>query len=133
MVYAKYIKRNGKTFGPYFYENKKVNGKVVTKYLGSDLRKIRKEQRGQKKFGSKFFVFGGVFLFLILGLFFVTLPFTGNITLDILPSRDISSGIPIGVQLAECDYHFRSWCSFVAKDIPDSGLEEPYPDRQDQE
>ena len=29
MVHKKYIKRNGKVYGPYLYENKRVNGKVV--------------------------------------------------------------------------------------------------------
>ena len=34
MVYKKYITRGGKKYGPYLYENKRVNGKVVTNYLG---------------------------------------------------------------------------------------------------
>ena len=34
MVHEKYTKRGGKIYGPYLYENKRVNGKVVTEYLG---------------------------------------------------------------------------------------------------
>ena len=34
MVYKKYIKRNGKTFGPYIYHSKKIKGKVITEYRG---------------------------------------------------------------------------------------------------
>ncbi len=34
MVFKKYIRRGGKTYGPYLYENKRVNGKVVTRYVG---------------------------------------------------------------------------------------------------
>lgn len=34
MVHKKYIKRGGKTFGPYLYENYRENGKTKTKYLG---------------------------------------------------------------------------------------------------
>jgi len=34
MVYKKYIKRGGKRYGPYLYKNERINGKVVTSYLG---------------------------------------------------------------------------------------------------
>jgi len=34
MVFKKYIKRGGKTYGPYLYENTRVNGKIITTYLG---------------------------------------------------------------------------------------------------
>ena len=41
MVHKKYIKKGGKKFGPYLYETKRVNGKVVTRYVGKpgDVRK----------------------------------------------------------------------------------------------
>lgn len=35
MVFKRYIKRDGKVFGPYFYESKRVDGKVISKYKGS--------------------------------------------------------------------------------------------------
>jgi len=34
MVYKKYIKKDGKKYGPYLYENERINGKVVTRYVG---------------------------------------------------------------------------------------------------
>jgi len=34
MVYTKYIKRGNKLYGPYAYQSKRVNGKVVTEYHG---------------------------------------------------------------------------------------------------
>ncbi len=34
MVHEKFTKRDGKTYGPYLYENKRVNGKIVTRYIG---------------------------------------------------------------------------------------------------
>lgn len=34
MVYKKYIKKNGKTYGPYIYQSRRVNGKVVSNYHG---------------------------------------------------------------------------------------------------
>lgn len=45
MAYKKYIKRNGKIYGPYIYHSKRVDGKVVTEYKGSkkiDFDKARK-------------------------------------------------------------------------------------------
>jgi hypothetical protein len=33
-VHKKYTRVKGKVYGPYLYENKRVNGKVVTSYLG---------------------------------------------------------------------------------------------------
>jgi len=34
MVYKKYIKKNGKIYGPYNYQSKRVDGKVVSEYVG---------------------------------------------------------------------------------------------------
>jgi hypothetical protein len=36
MVYKKYIKKDGKLYGPYIYQSKRINGKVVSEYLGVD-------------------------------------------------------------------------------------------------
>ena len=35
MVYKKYIKRNGKLYGPYIYHSRRVNGKVISEYQGT--------------------------------------------------------------------------------------------------
>jgi len=45
MVYKKYIKRGGKLYGPYKYHSRKVNGKVITEYLG----KADKKSKSKKK------------------------------------------------------------------------------------
>ncbi len=42
MVYEKYIKRNGKMYGPYLYESKRVKGEVVTFYYGKKRSFIQK-------------------------------------------------------------------------------------------
>ncbi len=34
VVHKKYTYKNGKRYGPYYYETKRVNGKIVTTYLG---------------------------------------------------------------------------------------------------
>jgi hypothetical protein len=39
MVYKKYIKRNGKVFGPYYYESYRENGKVKTRFISKPTRK----------------------------------------------------------------------------------------------
>ncbi len=36
MAYKKYIKKNGNIYGPYIYHSKRVDGKVVTEYKGTD-------------------------------------------------------------------------------------------------
>ena len=36
MVYKKYIKKDGKLYGPYIYESKRIDGKVVSQYHGSN-------------------------------------------------------------------------------------------------
>jgi len=41
MVHKKYIKRDGRIFGPYLYENYRENGVVKTRYLGKGEEKAR--------------------------------------------------------------------------------------------
>lgn len=56
MVYKRYIYKNGKKYGPYFYESKKENGKVISNYLG------KKESVSLKKFVLFFFIIFGIIL-----------------------------------------------------------------------
>ena len=39
MVYKKYIKRNGKVYGPYYYKSYRENGKVITKFISGPKQK----------------------------------------------------------------------------------------------
>jgi len=57
MVYKKYIKRNGKTFGPYYYESYRENGKVKTRFISGP--------KASGKISYKKWI-GGVILFLIM-------------------------------------------------------------------
>ena len=75
MAYEKFIKKDGKTYGPYIYHSKRIDGKVVSEYHGS--RKI-----DYKKF---FLLAFGV---LLLAIFIYLLGFsdkgiTGNAILDL--------------------------------------------------
>src|SRR3989344_5204132 len=80
MVHKKYTFKDGKKYGPYLYENKRVNGKVVTTYLGMGEQK--------KKFDNRKFLIIGlvVGLILVLLLLFSSLQdifFTGKASLDV--------------------------------------------------
>lgn len=77
MVYEKYIKKRGKVYGPYLYENKRVNGKVVTSYLGS-------VDSGDKFRGlNKTFIIGSLAVILLLFFVFYSFSFTGRVSLDV--------------------------------------------------
>lgn len=56
MSYKKYIKRGGKTFGPYVYHSKKIDGKVISEYQG----------KYEKKNNKKIWIFVLVGLILLL-------------------------------------------------------------------
>jgi len=47
MAHKKYIKRDGKTFGPYYYENYRENGKTKTRYLGTSLKNHHKKKKAK--------------------------------------------------------------------------------------
>lgn len=47
MVHKKYIRRGKKVFGPYLYENYRVNGITKTRYLG----RAPKEKKSRRKRG----------------------------------------------------------------------------------
>ncbi|MDP7521157.1 MAG: hypothetical protein QF567_02900, partial [Candidatus Pacearchaeota archaeon] len=76
MVYKKYIKREGKVYGPYSYHSRRVNGKVVSEYHGAE-KKI--------SYGKFLWIFLGVFLIiaLIYGATSFNSQISGKVTLDI--------------------------------------------------
>lgn len=63
MAYKKYIQRNGKLYGPYLYESKRVDGKVISEYRGGPSKKTF----SSKKIKDFLFFFG---LFVIIGMLF---------------------------------------------------------------
>ncbi len=79
MVHKKYTYRDGKRFGPYYYETKRNGDKIITTYLGNKNPKINNSP-------TRFFLkniapFLAIFLF--LALLFLPVYFTGNLALDI--------------------------------------------------
>ena len=81
MVYKKFIKRNGKLYGPYYYSNKRVNGRVITRYHG--IARDSPPQDAKKLLLSILFT-GLVVITLLLLFEYISLP-TGKVTLDIKP------------------------------------------------
>jgi hypothetical protein len=79
MVYKKYIKKNGKFYGPYIYNSRRVDGKVISEYQGVDKKDNKR------------------FVFLILGiLFLVALTFfvfnsKGKISGNVVANNQIST------------------------------------------
>ena len=45
MAYEKYIKKNGKVYGPYLYHSKRVDGKVISEYRGQNITKKPSKKR----------------------------------------------------------------------------------------
>jgi len=68
MVYKKYIKRNGKLYGPYTYHSRRVNGKVISEYRGTSNNNYK---------NVLVFVFG-ILALILLAFFFFNL--NGKIT-----------------------------------------------------
>lgn len=76
MTYKKYIRKNGKVYGPYIYSSKRIDGKVVSEYHGF---------KEKKPFNKNIFIFAGMFI-LILSLFLVVLinpRFSGFVTMNL--------------------------------------------------
>lgn len=45
LVYKKYITKNGRVYGPYFYESKRVNGRVISQYHGIEKSNFGKNNK----------------------------------------------------------------------------------------
>jgi len=102
MAYKKYIKRGGKVYGPYVYHSKRVNGKVVSEYMGS--------QKGKPDFKKISLVFLGIFVLLTLIYFFNNLggEITGRSVLDFdITNLDPEAGLidgSLNLSLQEEDF-----------------------------
>ena len=76
-MHKKYTYKNGKKFGPYYYETKRVNGKVVTTYLG----RKHSEKKLNKSIWSIFAI--AILGVLLLAFLFYPGTLTGRVALDI--------------------------------------------------
>ena len=72
MAYKRYFKRNGKTFGPYYYESyRDENGDVKKRYIG----KVEPEK---KKISVGKLVLGGLVLFSVVAIVLVSVQISGD-------------------------------------------------------
>src|SRR3989344_4039106 len=80
MVYKKFIKKNGKIYGPYTYHSRRENGKVVSEYHGKS-SSLGISNSKVTHFDSVFALVVGIFAAFLLmsGLSF---GLTGNVVLD---------------------------------------------------
>ena len=79
MAYKKYIQKNGKLYGPYIYHSKRVDGKVVSEYHGTEVA------NKNKKYIKISLLFAGV---LLLGVLIYLFAFSNN---------KLTGGVVLGV------------------------------------
>src|SRR3990172_6850166 len=90
MAYKRYAKKNGKVYGPYYYESYRENGVVKKLYIGQKSKTDLVVP--QKK--TKFLAFSVVALILIAIVFgFIFLSPTGKITLQTQPVYGLNEQI----------------------------------------
>ena len=103
MAYKKYIKRNGKLYGPYLYESKRVDGKVVSEYHGSDgikktgvFKDSSRRNLKERDYKKIFFIFMGAAILVVL-IYFLAFSSQKKITGGAVLGLDVSyeSGKPL--------------------------------------
>ncbi|MDP3027292.1 MAG: hypothetical protein Q8N63_06285 [Nanoarchaeota archaeon] len=92
MVYKKYIRKGGKSFGPYYYESYRENGKVKTRFVsGSE----KKDKEHSKKLPYIFLTLVLIFcLIYLIGI--VNYGFTGRVS-DIEIEEEIDRQIAMKI------------------------------------
>jgi hypothetical protein len=91
VVHEKFIYRNGKKYGPYLYENKRMGDKVITSYVGRTTPSLDRPGHHMP------LAFGGVlFLFLLLASF-ERYPTTGFATFKV---TSLVEGAPLEGRLS---------------------------------
>ncbi|NCN52031.1 hypothetical protein GW931_03390 [archaeon] len=89
MVYKKYITKNGRVYGPYYYKSKRVGNKVISEYVG--------ESKDQKITRKKT-ILVGISLLVVLSLILLLLVssgiFTGKVVSDFRGENSIQNTVP---------------------------------------
>jgi len=102
VVHKKYIRKNGRVYGPYLYENKRVNGKVVTRYLGIAGR----NSSGKNRMPFWLWIVLGFFVVILLSFFmFKNFSSTGRVSLAIgehyLYGEQITGNLKLNLKAGE--------------------------------
>ena len=88
MVHKKYTYKNGKRYGPYLYETKRANGKIVTTYLGLASENSMNNGKGTFNPFPILIILGLILVVSFLFLYF-PIEFTGRATLDIQANYEV--------------------------------------------
>ena len=128
MVFKKYIRRGGKLYGPYLYENKRVNGKVVTNYVG---------RSGDISPKLKYSLFLSLTFLFLATVFFLTVSFgfedntrESLSALAILESGPAPAEETVSIETGRLGVDFQGSVSYANPDVlvefktPDSASEE---------
>jgi len=129
MVYERYIRKNGKLYGPYTYHSKKENGKVVSEYLGKKKSSVKSPKallnRAKNIFGKKSIM---VFLPVLFLVFAVAILFsfqgTGNVVLDLDQAYNSGDKLSGGLKFILSESEFLPANSELI--INNSGVSESY-------
>ncbi len=97
MAYKKYIKKNGKLYGPYTYHSKRVDGKVISEYHGKNESLFKRPEIPKINLSSNLFliVIGAIFL-IAIGLFVYNVSMSnisGNVALDLDTKYSLNENI----------------------------------------
>ena len=78
LTHYRYTKKKGKIYGPYVYENKRINGKVVSKYVG------KSEESKGKGIGKNYnlLLIVSILAVVLLAVFALNGGITGNVILN---------------------------------------------------
>lgn len=79
MVHEKYIKKNGKVYGPYYYKSKRVGDKVISEYVGE---KKERKKIPKKVLLSIVFSMAAIVLFLLIFFSIQSGIFSGKVVSD---------------------------------------------------
>ncbi|MEK6926909.1 MAG: helicase HerA-like domain-containing protein [Nanoarchaeota archaeon] len=89
MVYKKYIKRNGKVFGPYTYKTERIDGKIKTTYVPEEA----KSNGWFSEIKNKPWAFSALVLVIILILSGITVLYSGNNEQVVVKNEEVSISI----------------------------------------
>src|SRR4030043_143461 len=115
MVYKKYIKKNGKSYGPYIYHSRRVNGKVISEYHGSS-------GPNYKRF--ILFIFGILFLISIAFFIFNS---NGKITGKSISEQEIDSQMQNSLSEEKIIYP-AVYFTLISRQVQDEPETEEQPD-----
>src|SRR3989344_7569634 len=101
MVFKKYVRQGGKKYGPYYYDNTRVGGKVVSTYIGNTYFSVINYKAPHL---ASYLAFAFIFL-ILLTLFLIASHPTGNAVLNVYttynPGENLDGSLRLVLQPGE--------------------------------